>query len=215
MKIFNIAGAFLVAGALCAGSALATDVNVVGLFPNKAVVQINGGAPRTLSVGQKQDGVVLVSADRESAVFDIDGKRKTLRLGQQQVSKGSGADPNATAVLSADTRGHFFALGQINGGSVRMVVDTGATVIAIPVADAIRLGIDYKKGQEASMNTANGLAAAWKVKLDTVKVGNIMMNGVDAVVMEGNTMPVLLGMSFLNRTEMRREGQTMTLTKRF
>ena len=212
MKALTIAGVLL---ATVAAQALATDLNVVGLFPNKAVVQINGGAPRTLTAGQKQDGVLLLSSDRESAVFEIDGKRRTLKLGQQQVSRAGTLDTASTAVISADSRGHFFANGQINGGSVRMVVDTGATVVAIPINDAIRLGIDYKKGEETSMSTANGLASAWKVKLDTVRVGNITMNGIDAVVMEGGTMPVLLGMSFLNRTEMRREGQMMTLTKRF
>ena len=212
MKASTIAGALLL---IAAAPALATDVNVVGLFPGKAVVQINGGAPRTLSAGHKQEGVLLVSSDRESAVFEIDGRRRTLKLGQQQVSRAGTLDPASTAVMSADSRGHFFANGQINGGSVRMVVDTGASVVAIPLNDAIRLGIDYSKGEETSMNTANGLAAAWKVKLDTIRVGNITMNGIDAVVMEGGNMPVLLGMSFLNRTEMRREGPTMTLTKRF
>lgn len=212
MKASTIAGALLL---IAASPALATDVNVVGLFPGKAVIQINGGAPRTLSAGQKQEGVLLVSSDRESAVFEIDGRRRTLKLGQQQVSRAGTLDPASTAVMSADSRGHFFANGQINGGSVRMVVDTGASVVAIPLNDAIRLGIDYRKGEETSMNTANGLAAAWKVKLDTIRVGNITMNGIDAVVMEGGNMPVLLGMSFLNRTEMKREGPTMTLTKRF
>lgn len=217
MKTSNIAGALLLtAAASVPGSASATDVNVVGLFTNKAVVQINGGAARTLSVGQKIEGVLLVSVERDNAVFDIDGRRKTLRMGQQHVSTdAAGSGKPTTAVLSADLRGHFFANGQINGGTVRMVVDTGATLISIPVADADRLGIDYRKGQQATMNTANGLAPAWRVKLDTVRVGDITMNGVDAVVMEGSAMPVLLGMSFLNRTEMRREGSTMTLTKRF
>jgi aspartyl protease family protein len=66
------------------------------------------------------------------------------------------------------------------------------------------------------MGTANGTAMAYKVTLNTVRVGDIVINNIDAAVLEGNQMPfALLGMSFLNRTEMRREGQTMVLTRRF
>jgi len=192
----------------------ATEVTVVGLSPNKAVVQIDGGAPRTLSIGQKTaEGVVLVSVDKGGAVFDIAGKRRALKLGQQHAtSNASGA---ASVTVSADSRGHFLVDGQINGGSVRFIVDTGATVIAMSSADAQRLRINYRSGEMSQMSTANGLAPAWRVKLDTVRVGEISVNGVEAVVMENQSMPVLLGMSFLNRTNIRREGQLMTLTKRY
>ena len=68
------------------------------------------------------------------------------------------------------------------------------------------------------MQTANGLVGAYRVKFDTVKLGDITLNNVDGVVMEGNGLGGrfgLLGMSFLNRTEMRREGEVLTLIKRF
>ena len=66
------------------------------------------------------------------------------------------------------------------------------------------------------LNTANGAAVGYRITLDSVRIGDISLNGVEAVVMEGNALPVaLLGMTFLNRMEMRRDGQTMTLTKRF
>ena len=192
----------------------ATEVTVVGLSPSKAVVQIDGGAPRTLSIGQKTaEGVVLVSVDRGAAVFDISGTRRTLKLGQQHATTNSSSAASVT--LSADTRGHFVVDGQINGGAVRFIVDTGATVVAMSSADAQRLRINYRNGEVGYMNTANGPAPAWRVKLDTVRVGDITVNSVDAAVMENQSMPVLLGMSFLNRTNMRREGQIMILTKRF
>ena len=203
-----------VAAFVFAAGSSATEVTVVGLSPNKAVVQIDGGAPRTLSIGQKTaEGVVLISVDRGEAVFDIAGKRRALKLGQQHATSNSSSAASVT--LSADTRGHFVVDGQINGGSVRFIVDTGATVVAMSSADAQRLRINYRKGEMGYMNTANGTAPAWRVKLDTVRVGEISVNNVDAVVMENQTMPVLLGMSFLNRTSMRREGQIMILTKRF
>jgi aspartyl protease family protein len=200
---------------LFAAGAGATDVNVIGLFPGKAVVSIDGGPPRTLSAGQKTaEGVTLLSTDRESATLDVGGQRKTLRLGQAYTAAASAGAQ--TVSLAADTRGHFVVDGQVNGGTVRFLLDTGATMIVLSSADALRLGIDYRKGQPSMMNTANGVAPAYRVKLDSVRVGDITVNSVDAVVMEGGVLPVaLLGMSFLNRMQMKRDGQTMVLTKRF
>jgi len=196
--------------------AWAADVNVIGLFPNKAVVVINGGAPRVLAVGQAPvSGVALVESDRESATFLIDGQKKTLKIGQHHA--GPTKSPSAqSATLTANSQGHFMADGQVNGGAVRFLVDTGATQVAISSADATRLGIDYRKGQPALMGTANGNTVAYKVTLNTVRVGDIEINNVEAAVLEGGQMPfALLGMSFLNRMEMRRDGQVMILTRRF
>jgi aspartyl protease family protein len=98
---------------------------------------------------------------------------------------------------------------------VRFVVDTGATLVSLSSADAERLGIDYTKGVASLVSTANGVANAWKIKLDTVRVGNITLNSVDAAVVASRAVPPLLGMSFLNRMDMRREGGLLTITKRF
>jgi aspartyl protease family protein len=192
------------------------EVSVIGLFPGKAVVVIDAGAPRVLSVGQKPvEGVTLISTDRESATLLIDGEKRTLRIGQHQAGPAP-ASSSQSATLTADARGHFVVDGQINGGAVRFLVDTGATSISLSSADASRLGIDYRKGQPGLMGTANGTVVAYRVKLDTVRIGDIVVNNVDAAVMEGSQMPfALLGMSFLNRMEMKREGQTMVLIRRF
>jgi len=196
-------------------TATAADVTVVGLFPNKALVQIDGGSMRTLSVGQKTaEGVTLVSVDRDTAVFEVDGKRVTLGLGQARL--GRSAPATASVTLTADTRGHFTADGQINGRPVQFVVDTGATLVALPAGEARRLGIDFQKGQRAGVRTANGSATGYLVKLDTIGVGSVMLYGIDAIVIEGSGLATpLLGMSFLNRMNMKREGDIMTLTSRF
>jgi aspartyl protease family protein len=66
------------------------------------------------------------------------------------------------------------------------------------------------------MKSANGDVSAYRVKLDVVRVGDIVVHDVDAVVTEGNVLPfALLGMSFLNRTTIKHEGAIMTLTKRY
>src|SRR5215510_13284275 len=145
-----------------AGPAAATDVNVVGLFGNKAVVSIDGGAPRTMSVGQRSpEGVALVAVDRETATFDIDGKRRTLKMGQAYASADTARGGSIT--LKADGRGHFLTDGQVNGGTVRFLVDTGATMIALPAADARRIGLNYPRGEQAMVQTAGGPAVAYRV----------------------------------------------------
>jgi len=196
-------------------TALAADVTVVGLFPSKALVQIDGGAMRTLAIGEKTpEGVTLLSVARDTATFDVDGTRTTLGLGQARIAR---SEPVAQSVkLTADLQGHFRTDGQVNGRTVAFTVDTGATVIALPSGDATRIGIDYQRGQKVAMRTANGTTGAYLVKLDTVSVGNVTLHGVDAVVVEGNGLPFpLLGMSFLNRMDMKREGDVMTLTRRY
>ena len=195
--------------------ALATDVTLVGLIGAKAIVVIDGGAPRTLTPGQKTaEGVVLLGTEKDAASFEIEGKKRTLRMGQAYSAATRAGRQNVT--LSADTRGHFVTIGSINGGSVRFLVDTGATLVALPASEAKRLGINYLQGERGHVQTANGVAVAYRVKLDTVKIGDIEVNNVDAVVSENDAMGVaLLGMSFLNRMEMKRDGQSMTLTKRY
>jgi len=200
------------------GAALALDVSVIGLFPGKgAVVVIDGGPPKTVRVGQKSpEGVLVVSAEKDSAVLEINGRRKTLKMGQHHQSDSSSAR-GTTVSISADARGQFVAAGVINETApLRMLVDTGASTIAIPEQDAQRMGLDYKNGAPAMVSTANGMTQAWRVRLASVKIGDVSANNVEAVVIPGGSLPiVLLGMSFLERFEMNRDGGTMTLRKRF
>ncbi len=195
--------------------ALAADVGLAGLFPGKALLTINGGEPRIVALGAKTDeGVKVLSIEGETATLEIDGKKRVLRVGQNVAAQSSGAGP-ATAVLTADGRGHFLTTGLINGKSVRFLVDTGASMIALGAGDARRLGIDASKGQVGHTQTANGVTQVSLVKLDTVRVGDIVLNNVDASVHQQDLPMALLGMSFLNRMEMQRNGETMTLKKRY
>lgn len=212
------------AALLCAATATqAADISVTALFGGKAQLVIDGGKPRMLSAGQTSpEGVKLISADSSSAVIEFQGKRQSLalgsgmRVGGADLSSGSGGSSGASVTLTADERGHYQTLGQVNGGTVTFLVDTGATSIALPSAEARRLGINYLNGQRGYTQTANGRAAAYRITLDTVKIGDITLHNVDAVVLEGDGLKIaLLGMSFLNRTEMKRDGQVLTLIRRF
>ncbi len=195
--------------------AQAADIGVVGLFPGKAVIVVDGNPPKIYAVGSSiTDGVKLVAVDNVSATIETKGKREVLEMGQH--THRSGPSGNTSITLHADTLGHFKVQGQINGGSsVEMLVDTGASLIFMPASDAKRLGIDYKRGRIGHANTANGVITMFVIRLDSVKIGDIELNQVDAAIQEEGLPFTLLGMSFLNRMEMRRDGEQMVLTKRF
>lgn len=197
-----------------ASPASANEVTLVGVFPGKALVVIGSGAPRTIATGARTaEGVQLVSTDGDRATFEINGQRRTLMMGQHYAAKATGSSQKA--VLTAGVGGHFMAEGRVNGGTVRFMVDTGATTIALPASDARRLGINYLNGERGMVQTANGAAPVYRVTLDTVEVGDITLNGVEAMILERGLTTALLGMSFLSRTSMQREGETLTLIKRF
>jgi len=202
-------------GLLVSTGATALDINVVGLFPNKAVVQIEGGALRTLSVGQKtRDDIILLSVERDGATFDIKGQRVALAMSTARTLTSPVVAANY-AKVPADDLGNFVVDGQVNSMPIRFAVDTGATFITFPAREAKRLGLDYHNGEKTVMETANGDVLAYRVKLDTVRVGEVDVRNVDAVVIEGKSLSnALLGMSFLKRVDLRREGTTLTLTKR-
>jgi aspartyl protease family protein len=171
----------------------------------------------------------VLEVRKDQTTIEEDGKKRVLVIGQHYrgvppppagtpgANKSAAAtDPSKQiAVLTGDSAGHFYGIGAMNGMAVRFLVDTGATLIALPGSEAQRMGLDYRKGKRGLSNTANGTVAVYQIKLDTVKVGGIELNNVDALVIEEGLGVVLLGMSFLNRVQMQREGDSMTLTRRF
>jgi aspartyl protease family protein len=207
---------FMLAAVLClwAGVADAVEVGLVGMLGSRALLVVGGGDPVPVGVGQSVGGVKLVSASNDRVIVEVEGKRRALSVGQQAMIEGDerAAPP---VILTADSMGHFLTMGNINGRSIRFLVDTGASMVSLSAADAAHLGIDLKNGKAGTSQTANGQAATVQIKLDTVQVGGITLHNVDAVVHQTDMPFALLGMSFLNRMEMRREGDTMTLKKRF
>jgi aspartyl protease family protein len=211
----SIALVLLLASAAGCNSAAAVEVALIGTFgTSAAILSIDSGEPRTVKVGQSLGRVKLVSVQNDRATIETDGKQRVLVRGQTYSSRSAGGG-RQTATLSAGAGGHFMAEGQVNGGALRFVVDTGATAVAIPAADATRLRIDFRSGRQIATQTANGPAPGWLINLASVRVGDIEIQNVEAIVIEQGLPVALLGNSFLNRTDMRREGQVMTLTRRF
>lgn len=204
----------LLAAGLFPVLAAAQEVGLAGIMGSKAMLMVNGGEPQAVAIGQSLDGVKLLSVQGDQVIIEVGGKKRPLRVGQHAIGISNG-DGSGKIIMTADGQGHFYATGTINGTSVRFMVDTGATMISLGATDAKRIGLDFNRGQKVLSQTANGQTVVSKLQLDTVRLGDITLHGVDAVIHQ-NEMPIaLLGMSFLNRMEMQRDGSTMTLKKRF
>lgn len=199
----------------CAAALAVADLALIGVIGDKAgVFSLEGGEPKVVKVGQKWNGITVISVEREQATVEVDGRQRVLRIGQHYRSAAA-AGGRAKVTLAADGRGMFHAEGAINGLPVRFMVDTGATYVGMSAGEATRLGIDFRKGRPVMMQTANGRVLNYLVKLDRVRLGDIELTGVEGVVGEQDMPFALLGMSFLNRLEMQRDGSSMTLTRRF
>ena len=216
MKLQAVKTAALLTTLLAAVTAQAQSVALAGMLGSKALLVVNGTAPKTVAPGETHEGVKVISTSGDQAVVEQNGKRNTLRVGEAPVNMGTskGSGKGNRIVLVAGSGGHFMTAGQINGKAVQFMVDTGATSVAMGAQDAERTGINFRAGQPVMMSTANGNVQGYRIKLDSVRVGDVEVFGVDAVVTPQPMPYMLLGNSFLTRFQMLRENDQMTLTKR-
>lgn len=204
----------LLLSALAAG-ALAQSVSLSGRLGDKALLLIDG-RPSTVAVGSTVQGVKLVSVSADEAVVEIAGKRSAVRMGGAQVNLGgtNSEGGGSRIVLAAGPGGHFVTGGSINGRAVEFVVDTGATTVSMSQSDADDIGLKYRDGPRGMVGTANGMVPAYRVMLNSVRVGDVQVYNVEALVVPAQMNYVLLGNSFLTRFQMKRENDVMTLDKR-
>ena len=197
--------------------AQAQAVNLSGMLGGKALLVVDGSEPRVVAPGETFRGVRVVSTQGQSAVIDIAGQRQTLRIGEAPISVGkpAAASSGARIVLSADSGGHFVGQGLLNARPVQFMVDTGATTVGVSVSDADRIGLQYRQGQPVQVATANGVVPGWKIQLASVRVSDVEVRDVDAVVTPIAMPFVLLGNSFLSRFQMTRNNERMVLEKRY
>ena len=194
----------------------AVQFRVLALFNGKAMLQIDG-TNHLLREGQEgPHGLILISANAKKAVIEVDGRRGEYRLGSH--AGGTFAEPQDREVkIWRDSSGGYTTTGSINGRNTEMLVDTGATLVALSELEANRLGIAFRReDKKAQVQTASGVAIAYRVTLARVRVGDIELSNVKGVVLEGDSpRHVLLGMSFLNQVEMNNQGNILLLRSKF
>jgi len=124
------------------------------------------------------------------------------------------AAPASSEAIAKSPDGHFWAVGSVNGGAVRFLVDTGATVVALTPADAARLGLKPEDlHYSTKVVTAGGSTRAASVKIASMTVGGAKLDNVDALVIEEGLDTSLLGMSYLGRlTRFEATQKSLTLT---
>lgn len=198
------------------GPASGQTVTLSGSLGDRKAVLVIDGEPRTVAVGETVRGVKLLALSNGQAQIEMEGRRSTLRIGQAPVRlTGSGAGGGGRQiVLTAGLGGHFTSIGSINGKAVSFIVDTGATAVSIGQPDAQRIGLDLTTSNRLVATTANGMVAVHRVLLSVVRIGDVEVHNVEAIVMPGALPHVLLGNSFLTRFQMKRENDRLTLDKR-
>lgn len=190
-----------------------TQVQVVGLFPNAAVLLVDGQR-KLVKVGQTgPGGVQVLAADSRSARLRVDGVERSYSLSREYNQNGMSAPQKSQVSINRGVGNHYWIAGSIEGHPVQFLVDTGATSVAMNEDQARRIGIDYRVvGLPLVASTAGGNVNGWRVKLDSVKVGGLEVLGVEAAILEGSApTEVLLGMSFLSRVRWREENGVLQL----
>ena len=199
-------------------SGFAIDKIVVnGLFKNKAIVTIDG-KQRILKKGKTSpEGALLIESNSKEAIIEVNGEQRTYTLGSQIGGNFAPPSEGKKLILAPDSANMYNVRGTINGSHVSFVVDTGATLVSMNSNVAKKLGIDYKlTGKEGQSYTASGKSKIYIVNLKKVKIGDIELHNVEGAVHEGNFPVVtLLGMSFLGKLDMKREGRIMELQKKY
>lgn len=195
-------------------TAEAQDVRLKALFGSSAMLEVDG-RQRVLKTGQQSpEGIKLLEATTEYARIEIDGGEQKLTLEAPVAASYAGAE-RAEVRLVADSRGHFSTSAWVNGRRVPVLVDTGATSIAFNYPTARSLGLNLDRARPIRVSTANGIARAYKLKLNSVAIGGIKLHNVDATVHADDFPQItLLGNSFLSRVDMEQQRGLLILRAR-
>jgi len=196
------------------------NIIINGLFKDKVVVTIDGKQQILKKNKLTPEGVKLIKSNSKEATIEIDGISKVFTLDEKigNTFKTTSDDKNTISIrkkatIKGDANGMYLTKGQINGKTVEFLVDTGATYVSMSSDLAKQLKIKYEKGNKIQLETAKGMSVAYGVKLKKVKVGDIELYSVLGVVSDDMTGITLLGMSFLGKLDMKREGKYMVLEK--
>jgi aspartyl protease family protein len=203
--------------ATLASAAGAQEVALSGSIGERAALLVIDGQPRTVAVGATVQGVRLLALRDGEAEIEVDGQRQRLRIGAAALTPAEPAArpaPPGEIVLTAGPGGHFTTLGSINGRPVSFMVDTGATLIALGQGQADGIGLNWRSARQVLTQTANGPVPAHAVTLERVRVGEIEVLQVPAIVLPVTLPHALLGNSFLQRFQLTRTNDVMRLERK-
>ena len=188
------------------------QIEIQALMPGMVVLLIDGDRT-TLKTGDEQRGIKLISSTTTSAMLEVDGEQGTYQMGTT-VSTNFKQREMITERVVSDNYGMFREHGSINGQSVKFLIDTGASSVAMSAKQARKLGILYRiDGVETRASTASGTAKAWAIKFKSVRLGKLVERNVQGMVVDGDyPRQVLLGMTFLNRMKVEKENNMMIIT---
>ena len=211
-RFFALAAPFLLITLLARSADAAPDIAVEALFTDAAVLRIDGER-KMLKSGQAHKGVTLLAAHAQVATIEVNGK--TLELGLSRHVGTRYATPEDQVVsIPRDALMQYQTNASINGRSVQVLVDTGANVVALNSTQAGALGLDYTAGSQTRVETASGTVSAWLVTLNSVDVGGIQVDNVQATVVEGDfPSTILLGMTYLRHVKMNETGGVLSLSR--
>ena len=195
------------------------SVVAIALFNDRSMISVDGKKAKIVKAGSSYAGVKVISSNTSEAVIEVSGQQRTLKLNGSTVIGDSLASSNkrevSSIVLYESEVGFFESNGEVNGRTVRFLVDTGANLVVFSSVDAERLGIDYLVGAKGIASTASGQSPMYSINIESMSVGGISLNNIRAGVIEGSFPErPLLGMTFLSRLDMNRSGKTMVLKKR-
>lgn len=193
----------------------AADIVILGLFKDK-VVLVKDNKRMVLKTGDiTSDGMKVLSVTSKQVDLEIEGQQQSYGLGTQ-ISSTYSAPKNLVYRIQKDKQGMYRAQGKINQHQVKFIVDTGATLLAINTNLAKTLNIPYEKAPSTQVETASGRAKAFRVVLDSVTIGGIVIRDVEAVVVDGDSpKEALLGMSFLKHLRMENTDNLMVLEQKY
>ena len=140
----------------------------------------------------------LLGLPTPAQVAEAEAQAAQTRAAEQEAPKASGS-----VELKAGANGHFHTEAEINGRPVEVLVDTGASMVALTYEDAESAGIYVKRSDfTGSVSTANGVSRVAPVMIERISIGDITVRNVKAAVVErGKLQTTLLGMTFLGQLE--------------
>jgi aspartyl protease family protein len=189
---------------------MSVSSGTVSLFATAAfaIVAAGGGA-----YGLKHKDEIYRSIAQLRGDFVANGAKTKDSTAQEQSETTTESEGSGDVTLRATDSGHFETSAEINGRSVDVLVDTGATLVALTYEDAERAGLYLNSSDfNNSVSTANGTAKVAAVDIGSITVGNITVRNVKGAVAErGKLHRTLLGMTFLSRLNVEMKKNVLVL----